>query len=128
MKIPAQIFGYILVIVSAIFMGIGEGSVIGLEFQYTLPKVIPVLLVYIIGVIAYLSGLFILANKIGTVIGLWEAIAIGLSIFIAVKELTKKGEKLVVTTEMVVWGVLLLVGVILVIVAGDKFIAFFFKE
>lgn len=109
-------------------MGIGEGKIIGLEFQYALTRVIPVILIYILGVTAYLGGLFILANKIGTVIGLWEAIAIGLSIFTAVRELTKKGEKLVITPEIVFWGVLLTLGVVLVIVAGDKFIGFFFKE
>jgi hypothetical protein len=93
-----------------------------------LSKVIPILGIYIIGVVAYLGGLFILANKIGTVIGIWEAVAIGLALFTAVRQLTKNGEKVIITKEIVFFGVLLIIGLFLVIYAGDKFLGFFFKE
>ncbi len=128
MKIPPQTFGYFLVIFSAVFMGLGEGKIIGLEFKYSLSRLIPVLAIYVIGVTAYLGGLLILANRIGSVIGIWEAVAIGLSIFTAVRELSKKGEKFVLSSEMLIWGLLLALGVLLVIVAGDKFISFFWEE
>ncbi len=109
-------------------MGLGEGNIIALNFNYALNRVIPVLFLYFFGVLTYLAGLFILANRIGSVIGIWEAVAIGLAVSTAVIGLVKAGHKVPFSAEILVWGLLLALGVLLVIIAGDKFISFYFPE
>jgi hypothetical protein len=123
-----KFIGYLAVILSALIMGYGEGKIISLQFQYSTGKVIPPALIYLTGTCIYLIGLFTIADKIGSIIGIWETLAIGMSISTAIFEITKRGEKIQWTPEIIITGALLVLGITLVITQGDKFMGYFIRE
>jgi hypothetical protein len=113
-----ELIGFALVIISAFPMGIAEGRIINLQENYTIPKVVPVILLYAIGFAIYLAGFMQIPTKIGFVVGVWEISAVTISVIYAILQQSIKWDR-----EYTFWFAVLLATTYILGVAADKIFA-----
>lgn len=88
-----DITGFILVIISAFPMGIAEGMIINMQENYILGRVIPAILLYLLGFGLYLFGFMQIPTKIGFIVGVWEISAVTISVTYAITKHAVKFDK-----------------------------------
>lgn len=103
------VFGGVLIVVSAIIMGTGEGKIVALKYGYTLKKVLPGIALYLIGAVIYISGSLIMAKYMGAILAVWEFTAVASYTISYIRDVTKMGAKIQITLPIV----LCVVGIIL---------------
>ncbi len=110
-----DVVGFGLVILSTLPMGIAEGMVINFNQNYSFPKMIPVISLYLFGFLLYLVGFMQIPTKIGFIVGIWEISAVTISVTYAITKHAVKFDR-----EYLFWYIVLIATTYILGVAADK--------
>src|SRR3972149_9794883 len=110
-----EIIGFALVILSAFPMGIAEGKIIEMNSHYSVGRLVPVVLLYLLGFLIYLGGFMQIPTKIGFIVGIWEMAAVTIAITFAISKSLVKWDKDFTILYLVIIGSTYILGL-----AADK--------